>query len=429
VKPIIQVEHLSKRYRIGGRQPYESLRDSLAAVVRAPLRRLRSGKTPAEAIWALKDVSFEVTTGEVVGIIGRNGAGKSTLLKILSRITRPTKGRVTLNGRIGSLLEVGTGFHSELTGRENIFLNGAILGMTRREIERKFDEIVAFAEFEQFLDTPVKHYSSGMTVRLAFAVAAHLEPEILIIDEVLAVGDVAFQRKCLGKMNEVARAGRTVLFVSHDLSAVNGLCERAILLNEGSILKSGPPLEVTAYYLNQANRLYSPITWVHAPKGKSDEICLLKAATSQNGLPTSVVDCRADFAIEALYENIRAVRGSRFFVIVRNASGEVVFTTSDYDQLSEAATERRRGLFSGTVTIPGGLLKAGTYHVTFGADVKNERVIFAENDLLQFEVIESADDTLAERHKRLGLIAPLLKWEISEADPQTSLVEESSNLP
>src|SRR5438132_1504930 len=219
-RPMIKVEHLSKRYRIGARQRHTSLREALVEMVRAPLDRLGNGRSSAaETIWALKDVSFAVAPGEVVGIIGRNGAGKSTLLKILARVTKPTTGRVALNGRVGSLLEVGTGFHSELTGRENIYLNGAILGMTKGEIEKKFDEIVAFAETESYLDTPVKHYSSGMTVRLAFAVAAHLEPEILIIDEVLAVGDVTFQKKCLGKMNEVARAGRTVLFVSHDISA------------------------------------------------------------------------------------------------------------------------------------------------------------------------------------------------------------------
>jgi lipopolysaccharide transport system ATP-binding protein len=210
-----------------------------------------------------------------------------------------------------------------------------------------------------------------------------------------------------------------VLFVSHDLNAINRLCERAILLDEGSILKSGSTLAVTAYYLDQANRLYSPITWVDSPQRKTDEIGLLKAVTSQNGFATGVVDCRADFAIKVQYENKKAVRGSRFFIIVRNAKGEVVFTTSDYDELSKEAAERKAGVFSSTVTIPGGLLKVGTYYVTFGADVKNERIIFAENDLVQFEVIESADDTLAERHKRLGLIAPLLKWEISVADPTT----------
>jgi lipopolysaccharide transport system ATP-binding protein len=416
VKPIIKVEHLGKRYSIGGHQSHTSLRDLLAATLRSPLNRMRNGKKVEETIWALKDVSFEVARGEVVGIIGRNGAGKSTLLKILSRITKPTSGRVTINGRIGSLLEVGTGFHSELTGRENIFLNGAVLGMRKHEIERRFAEIVAFAETEQFLDTPVKHYSSGMLVRLAFAVAAHLEPEIMIIDEVLAVGDITFQKKCLGKMNEVAKAGRTILFVSHDLNAVNGLCERAILLNEGSVIKSGPTVEVTAYYLNQANRLYSPITWVNSAPQKNDEITLLKAYISQKERATSVVDCRTDFTIKTFYENQRVVRGSRFFLILRNAKGEVVFTSSDYDQLSEAAVQRRVGAFCSTIEIPGGLLKAGTYFVTFGADVKNERVIFTEDDLLQFEVIEYADDTLAERHKRVGLVAPLLKWEISEGD-------------
>src|SRR5712691_1432753 len=246
--PIIRAEHLSKRYHIGGRESHTSLRDSLAAAARAPLKRWRNGQSPGKTIWALKDVSFEVAPGEVVGIIGRNGAGKSTLLKILSRITKPTKGRVQLNGRVGSLLEVGTGFHSELTGRENIFLNGAILGMTRREIERKFDEIVAFAETGEFLETPVKHYSSGMTVRLAFAVAAHLEPEILIIDEVLAVGDLAFQKKCLGKMNEVAKHGRTVLFVSHQMHQVRRLCNTAIWLDAGHLRSEGPASEVLAAY-------------------------------------------------------------------------------------------------------------------------------------------------------------------------------------
>src|SRR6185436_16930178 len=223
--PIIKVENLSKQYRIGAhREPYGSLRESLARAAKAPFKRLRNGQPKHNTIWALKDVSFEVLPGEVIGIIGRNGAGKTTLLKILSRITEPTTGRARVRGRVGSLLEVGTGFHPELSGRENVFVNGAILGMTRREIAAKFDEIVAFSGVERFIDTPVKHYSSGMQMRLAFAVAAHLEPHILLVDEVLAVGDAAFQQKCLGKMQEVHRRGRTVLLVSHQMNQLRRLC-------------------------------------------------------------------------------------------------------------------------------------------------------------------------------------------------------------
>src|SRR5262245_46580413 len=240
----------------GDRKPYKTIRESITDIALNPIRRLRAGLSAdapngEHAFWALKDVSFEVKRGEVVGIIGRNGAGKSTLLKILSRITEPTAGRVTINGRVASLLEVGTGFHPELTGRENIYLNGAILGMTRAETRRKFDDIVAFAEVERFLDTPVKRYSSGMYVRLAFAVAAHLDPEILIVDEVLAVGDTEFQRKCLGKMGEVASGGRTVLFVSHNLPAVSSLCNELITLADGNIVFHGHPNEGIPSYLRR----------------------------------------------------------------------------------------------------------------------------------------------------------------------------------
>ncbi len=246
----IVVEQLSKRYVIGHRRAADTLRDSVSQGVRGLWSRVRGvSHAPDEEFWALRDVSFAIAPGEVVGVIGRNGAGKSTLLKILSRITEPTTGRVRLRGRIASLLEVGTGFHPELTGRENIFLNGAILGMSREEIRRKFDEIVAFAEIERFLDTPVKRYSSGMYVRLAFAVAAHLEPEILIVDEVLAVGDAAFQKKCLGKMRSVSQSeGRTVLFVSHNLPSVRQLCTRTVLLNKGQLLLSGDTSSVLARY-------------------------------------------------------------------------------------------------------------------------------------------------------------------------------------
>ncbi|HTU22597.1 MAG TPA: ABC transporter ATP-binding protein [Gemmataceae bacterium] len=254
MQPVIRVEQLGKCYKLHHAQPrgnyrYRSLREDVMKVLRSPLRRFRGGGMSREDFWALKDVGFDLQAGETLGIIGRNGAGKSTLLKILSRVTKPTTGEVELRGRVGSLLEVGTGFHPELTGRENIYLNGAILGMTRGEITRKFDEIVAFAEVEKFLDTPVKHYSSGMYVRLAFAVAAHLEPEILIVDEVLAVGDTEFQRKCLKKMGDVAGQGRTVLFVSHNMGAVQTLCRRAVLLERGRVKQIGGSREVVAEYL------------------------------------------------------------------------------------------------------------------------------------------------------------------------------------
>lgn len=251
---VIRVEHLSKSYRIGQLQSYRTLRDSFSNVGKLPLRLLRSvmQKRAAEpTIWALKDISFEIHRGDVVGIIGRNGAGKSTLLKILSKITLPTEGRVKRYGRVASLLEVGTGFHPELTGRENVYFNGALLGMKKAEIDQKFDEIVAFAEIDQFLDTPVKHYSSGMYVRLAFAVAAHLDPEILIIDEVLAVGDIAFQRKCLGKIDDAAKGGRTVLFVSHNIGVVQSLCNRAILLQNGSVFMDNNTAETVGAYLRK----------------------------------------------------------------------------------------------------------------------------------------------------------------------------------
>ncbi len=255
----IHCEGLSKQYRIGTQERYKALRDTLTNTMYAPYRWLRSSLrgegSSGEAedmIWALRDVSFDLKHGEVVGVIGRNGAGKSTLLKILSRITEPTRGRARIHGRVGSLLEVGTGFHPELSGRENIYLNGAILGMKRSEIQRKFDEIVAFAEVEKFIDTPVKRYSSGMYMRLAFAVAAHMEPEILIVDEILAVGDAAFQEKCLGKMSSVAREGRAVLFVSHNLPTVQHLCARTVLLQQGRVVALGKPQDVIGQYLSDA---------------------------------------------------------------------------------------------------------------------------------------------------------------------------------
>jgi homopolymeric O-antigen transport system ATP-binding protein len=250
----IRIENLGKLYRIGQREPYQTLCDTLTQAFTAPFCRIKQisnsdGHKPnLDFIWALKDLSFEIKRGEVVGIIGRNGAGKSTLLKILSRITEPTEGRAEIHGRVGSLLEVGTGFHPELTGRENIYLNGSILGMKKTEIEQKFDEIVAFAEVEKFIDTPVKHYSSGMYVRLAFAVAAHLEPEILLVDEVLSVGDLAFQKKCLGRMGDVAKGGRTVIFVSHQMNQIRRLCDKCVLVDAGRLKNFGDTAEVVSAY-------------------------------------------------------------------------------------------------------------------------------------------------------------------------------------
>lgn len=249
----IQVENLSKRYRLGASEHYRMFRDAMVQALAAPFRRLREGPSDDErTLWALRDVSFQVNRGEVVGIVGHNGAGKSTLLKILSRITEPTTGQAVIHGRLGSLLEVGTGFHQELTGRENIYLNGAILGMRKAEIDRNFDAIVAFAELDRFIDTPVKRYSTGMYMRLAFAVAAHLEPEVLVVDEVLAVGDMAFQKKCLGKMDEVARHGRTILFVSHNMGAVQSLCPKTLWLQRGQVMEIGPTQQVLARYMAAA---------------------------------------------------------------------------------------------------------------------------------------------------------------------------------
>src|SRR5437867_3203301 len=313
----IRVENLGKRYRIGQRLRYQTFRDALSGVLSAPFRGVHSylsGQRPSEChhesddvIWALKDVSFDVKYGEVIGVIGRNGAGKSTLLKILSRITKPTEGCAEIHGRVGSLLEVGTGFHPDLTGRENIYLNGAILGITKRDIDRKFDEIVAFAEIEKFLDTPVKHFSSGMQMRLGFAVAAHLEPEILLVDEVLAVGDGAFQKRCLGKIGEVTRQGRTVFLVSHNMIAVENLCRRVILLHEGRLVEDGQARHAVATYLR---KILSPLTQQAWPDNDAapgnDKVRLRRAAVRpRDGTPADFMTVRTPLVFEFDFCNPR----------------------------------------------------------------------------------------------------------------------------
>ena len=364
MKPIIEVEGLSKQYRIGAnRATYVTLRETLAGAIASPFRRLGGTAGPSEqTIWALKDVSFNVHPGEVVGIIGRNGAGKSSLLKVLSRITEPTAGRVKLYGRIGSLLEVGTGFHPELTGRENISLNGAILGMGRREIERKFDEIVAFAEIEQFLDTPVKRYSSGMYTRLAFAVAAHLEPEILLVDEVLAVGDAAFQQKCLGKMGEVAREGRTVLFVSHNMGAVVQLCTRAIMLAGGTCVMDGDVRSAVSAYLNEARTCDSVATFSDDPE--SDAKILSVSVVSPGGEVIGTQPHTDPFDLLIKYRVRSWMAGSYLCVDVFNESDTRLLWSSDVSSVSEMSVVREPGLYEARVRIPGVVLAPGHYYFT-----------------------------------------------------------------
>src|SRR5436190_18304095 len=334
----VRVDGLSKRYALGtGAYTYGRLTESLSNALRRPFRHTERTADPEDRhIWALRGVSFQVVQGEAVGIIGRNGAGKTTLLKVLSRITDPTEGLVRIRGRVDSLLEVGVGFHSELTGRENIFLNGAILGMRRAEIVRKLDEIVAFAEVERFLDTPVKRYSSGMYVRLAFAVAAHLEPNVLLVDEVLAVGDIDFQRKCLGKMHDVAQGGRTVLFVSHQLAAVNRLCDRALWLHQGQVRALGSREEVGSAYLNFGDQAMGQRTWGgDEPMPGSQGLGLRRVTVLSDGVSGPTVDIRKLFRIEIEYELDRRHRGLRIGFTLYADDGTAVFTALDRHGLNE----------------------------------------------------------------------------------------------
>lgn len=335
MRPIIKVENLSKQYRIGARQAaYSTLRDSITETLRAPFGWLRrNGSHEDNTIWALKDVSFEVMPGEVVGVIGRNGAGKSTLLKILSRITEPTTGQVDLYGRVGSLLEVGTGFHQELSGRENVYLNGAILGMRRGEIEQKFDEIAAFAEIEKFIDTPVKHYSSGMYMRLAFAVAAHLESEILIVDEVLAVGDAKFQKKCLGKMQEVGQAGRTVLFVSHNMAAVQKLCDRVILIGRGQVEYDGETNVGIDRYIGTSMRAgYGEVDLSSHPMRGEGCLPLLKSVRllDRSGMTKGRFIAGEKMMIEFTFDPVIHLTNPQFAIGVEDNLGSRVFAVATY---------------------------------------------------------------------------------------------------
>lgn len=420
----ISADALSKQYYIGRKQEkYKTLRDTLADAFIAPFRRagrlLRGQATGAatlnETIWALKDVSFEIKKGQVVGIIGRNGAGKSTLLKILSRITEPTRGYAEIRGRIGSLLEVGTGFHPELTGRENIYLNGAILGMTKVEIEKKFDEIVAFAEVEKFIDTPVKHYSSGMYLRLAFAVAAHLEPEILFVDEVLAVGDARFQKKCLNKMQDIGNQGRTILFVSHNMATITRLCSRAILLDEGNLLDDGPSINVVANYLSSGNGTSAVRLWndpENAPGGNVARLRAVRALTIDDK-PNEVFDIGQPIKIEMEYEVIKAGHILLPHFAFFNEEGVAIFISLEQDP-EWRGHPRPKGRYTSSVIIPGNFLSEGKLFVE--ADVITTEPVtcqFSVRDAIAFQIMDGGNKNSARGDwigHLPGLIRPLLEW-------------------
>lgn len=414
----IRVENLSKRYRIGLKDEMpDTLMGAMKSWLKSPLanyhqlRRLShfsdNGHDSNDIIWALKDISFEIKHGEVVGVIGRNGAGKSTLLKILSRITEPTSGRAIINGRVSSLLEVGTGFHPELTGRENVYLNGTILGMSKQEVDRKFDEIVAFSEVEKFIDTPVKRYSSGMQVRLAFAVAAHLEPEILLVDEVLAVGDVSFQKKCLGKMSDVARAGRTVLFVSHNMAAIQRLCDSAILLNQGQVNARGTAMEVTELYLQAGiatslcwERQSPPPNDVYFQKVYlSDEIGeILEYVTTTTSLKVVI-----EFAIKH-----RKHRDLQLSVNVVDGNGDTLFVSAPQD--ARLTPPEEPGCYRAELYLPK-VFMAKTYGLIANLWVPGLGELDEVADL-QFAVQETATWSNSTPEGRVGRLALLCDWSI-----------------
>ncbi len=411
---VINAENISKLYRLGGAR-HNSLRDAVAAFFG------RGKNDPKTELWALRDVGFEINDGETVGIIGRNGAGKSTLLKVLSRITKPTKGSVEIRGRVGSLLEVGTGFHNELTGRENIYLNGAILGMKRAEIQSKFDEIVAFSEIERFLDTPVKHYSSGMYTRLAFSVAAHLEPEILIVDEVLAVGDIAFQKKCLSKMREVGKTGRTVIFVSHDMQAINRLCSRTLWLNDGQIIEDGETSAVVGSYLHEQLKTGAERVWEDEATAPGNDFARLRRIRVRNAAGESIAsaDIRRPVEIEITFEALHDKKILIPNLHLYNDQGVCLFVSHDWGD-EWRKRPRPRGTYVCAMKIPGNFLAEGSVFVTAAVSTYEPfEVHFVERETIVFTVIDSleSDTARGDYAGRLhGVIRPVLDWTTEYSD-------------
>lgn len=437
----INVENLSKCYRIGLKESmHDSFAKSLFSFIKSPVKNFRKYRSlyrfddvelnsnASDIIWALRDVSFEVKTGEIVGIIGVNGAGKSTLLKILSRITDPTGGRIEIHGRVSSLLEVGTGFHPELTGRENVYLNGTILGMRKKELDRKFEEIVDFSGIEKFIDTPVKRYSSGMKVRLAFAVAAHLEPEILLIDEVLAVGDAQFQKKCLNKMDDVSQHGRTVLFVSHNMQAITRLCPRTILLGGGGILADGPSHDIVSIYMDSEKGTKAKREWPELSEAPGDDVVRLRAVRirTEDGKVTDNIDISKPVGIEMEFEVLEP--GHELFVYyhVVNEEGIEVFS-AHYSNPDQSGHHFSTGHYVCTGWIPGNFLSEGILYI--GPGIWNMNPNFRRlsvHDAVAFNVIENIEGNTARAGwsgNLPGVVRPLLKWD-TEFTPNKANVNQ-----
>jgi len=437
----IQVKNMSKCYRIGLK---EEIRDSfgsaLLAFIKSPLNNYRkfrslykfddmrpdaneeSEKSSSDLIWALNDISFDIKQGEVFGVIGNNGAGKTTLLKILSKITNPSKGYAKIIGRVASLLEVGTGFHHELTGRENIYLNGTILGMSKKEIDLKFDDIVEFAgaEVGKFIDTPVKRYSSGMEVRLAFSVAAHLEPEILLVDEVLAVGDAAFQKKCIGKMRSVAHEGRTVLFVSHNMGAITQLCGRALWLEKGQIKQCGPSSEVVASYLSHDTE--GKAIWSNPFAGPTDKEVLTRSVRllSKDNQPTHITAFDSSFKVELVYDVLEPIRDLSVVFQLINSQGTLVFEAMDTDVPEWKGHTRVPGKYLAVCEVPGNLLKPDRYYVSVVSFVENVKIIEVYQGVLTFDVSEMGYTLNLGRR---GVVSPVLEWQVTRTGRIDGLAE------
>jgi len=425
----ISVKNLGKRYQIGATETkfrYNMLRDVLVDTVSAPIRLAKAlvGKSDRRNnqnfIWALKDISFDLEEGRVLGIVGRNGAGKSTLLKILSRVTEPTTGTVSVRGRVGSLLEVGTGFHPELTGRENIYMNGAILGMKRTEIDKKFDEMVEFSEVGQFIDTPVKRYSSGMYLRLAFAVAAHLEPEILVVDEVLAVGDAEFQRKCLGKMSDVAQQGRTVLFVSHNMSAILRLTQEAIVLKKGQLIKRAPSAEAVDFYLSSGQAESGERIWEaeDVPAGSLPFRPVAIRIKEGGGKVVDTVRSTEPVTVEWEYQLEAPVTGLRVGMYLNTMRGEYVFTAFDTDDAKqfEQFGARAAGRYVSRCEIPADFFNEGRYYLGLNASSFGVKRYFMDENAISFNVDISGAPGTQWPELRQGPVRPRLDWKIEKLD-------------